>query len=253
MTALGATPVSAESASESGWQYQATIYGWLPDIDGTMKFSPTNGSGNIGADAGTILDKLKMTFMGTMEGRNGKWSFFADLIYLRLGDAADTTISFNPGPGQGIDLFDVSMNTDLTAWVITGAAGYEVYRSDKSNIDLIGGLRYLTLDTDVRISADGILPQELSREFSQSEDLVDAIVGVRGQLQLTDRWYIPYYIDIGAGSSKLTWQAVAGIGYRFDWGDVKLAYRHLNYDQDNDKLLQDVSFSGPALGVGFKF
>ena len=255
LTTLGAAPAYAES----GWEYQATIYGWLPDIGGSLNYDvpPGSGGGDIGVDAGTILDNLKMTFMGTVEGRKDKWSFFTDLLYLRLGNAQDTTVKFNPGPGQGIELFDVRANIDLKAWVITGAIGYEVHRSEQSNMDVFGGLRYLSLDTDARISRDTPfpppLPDERSVEVSQSEDLLDAIVGVRGQLQLNDRWFIPYYADVGAGSSKLTWQALAGIGYRFDWGDVKLAYRHLEYDQGSDKLLQNVNFSGPALGVGFKF
>ena len=34
---------------------------------------------------------------------------------------------------------------------------------------------------------------------------------------------------------------------------VTLAYRHLYYDQKDDKLIQDMRFSGPALGVTFRF
>jgi hypothetical protein len=46
---------------------------------------------------------------------------------------------------------------------------------------------------------------------------------------------------------------MTGIGYSFRWGDALLAYRHLYYDQKGDKLLQDISFSGPALAVSFRF
>ena len=46
---------------------------------------------------------------------------------------------------------------------------------------------------------------------------------------------------------------MAGIGYSFKWGGVLLAYRHLYYEQKDDKLLQDIAFSGPALGAAFRF
>ena len=46
---------------------------------------------------------------------------------------------------------------------------------------------------------------------------------------------------------------MAGIGYSFKWGEALLAYRHLYYEQKEGKLLQDVSFSGPALGAAFRF
>lgn len=49
------------------------------------------------------------------------------------------------------------------------------------------------------------------------------------------------------------WQTLAGIGYQFDWGNIKLVYRHLSYEMDDGKLLQDLTVSGPVLGVGFQF
>jgi hypothetical protein len=77
---------------------------------------------------------------------------------------------------------------------------------------------------------------------------------VRGRLSFGDgRWYVPYYADIGGGSSATTWQALAGLGYAFGWGDVLLVYRHLEYDQSGGKLLQNIRFDGPALGLAFHF
>jgi len=67
------------------------------------------------------------------------------------------------------------------------------------------------------------------------------------------RWSIPYYLDIGTGSSQLTYQWMLGIAYSFKWGEVTLAYRDLYYDQTDDKLVQDLRFDGPALGATFRF
>ena len=47
--------------------------------------------------------------------------------------------------------------------------------------------------------------------------------------------------------------AMLGLTRSFGWGDLMLVYRHLEYDQDSDGLLQDLSFSGPALGARFRF
>ena len=60
------------------------------------------------------------------------------------------------------------------------------------------------------------------------------------------------YLDGGTGSSSLTWQGMLGVAYSYKWGGVTLAYRHLYYDQKGDKLIQDMRFSGPALGVTFR-
>jgi hypothetical protein len=57
----------------------------------------------------------------------------------------------------------------------------------------------------------------------------------------------------GAGSSQLTWQALAGIAYSYSWGEVKAVYRHLSYDEDIGKLMQGFESRGPAFGATFRF
>ena len=47
------------------------------------------------------------------------------------------------------------------------------------------------------------------------------------------------------------WQAMTGVTHTYGWGDVGLVYRHLAYDQGSDGLLQNLSFSGPALSFTF--
>jgi hypothetical protein len=97
-----------------------------------------------------------------------------------------------------------------------------------------------------------LLPQ--SGTASQDVELWDAIVGTRGRAVFGNgKWFVPFSIDVGAGSSDLTWQSFAGLGYAFSWGDVLAAYRHLEYDQKQGDLLQGVRFSGPAIGVSFRF
>src|SRR5262249_38677423 len=97
----------------------------------------------------------------------------------------------------------------------------------------------------------GVVPR--SGDSSARKDLVDGIVGLRGQAALPGAWYLPYYADIGAGSSRLTWQAFGGIGYHFKWGDAVFGYRHLAYDFDSGRIASDMSLSGPHIGVAFKF
>lgn len=250
LAALWQGSAMAGTQSNGQWQHTLTIYAWLPSIDGTLSYDdPQPARNNVEVDAGDLLDKLKMVFMGNWESRREKLSIFADVVYLRLGDTNNTSVNLGPG----IPL-DVKVDQDLTAWMVTGALGYNVVNTDKAMMDVIGGVRYLSVDAEAKLEVNGPLPPTPApRKLDGSETLWDGIVGVRGQLKLNDRWYLPYYADIGAGSSSLTYQLLAGVGYRFDKVDVKLAYRHLFYDQSGDKLLQDVTFSGPALGVGFKF
>jgi hypothetical protein len=84
---------------------------------------------------------------------------------------------------------------------------------------------------------------------------VDAIVGCKGRLGFgdSDSWFVPYYFDVGTGESDLTWQAMAGLGYTFDWGDVLVALRYLEYDLQSDSTIEAVTFNGPAIAVSFRW
>lgn len=116
---------------------------------------------------------------------------------------------------------------------------------------LAAGARLLSLDIDLELTGGGSLRPD--RRLSESVSLWDGILGAKGRLALNDRWFLPYYLDVGTGDTDLTWQAFGGIGYEFDWGEVSLTYRYLVYDQGSDKILQDVAFGGPKLGIVFRF
>jgi opacity protein-like surface antigen len=89
--------------------------------------------------------------------------------------------------------------------------------------------------------------------LSASGDVWDAIIGMRGIISLGDRWFVPWGANIGAGDSDLTWQAMTGVGFKASsWADIALTYRYLKWELDTD-LVDDLSFSGPMLGVIFRF
>ena len=58
---------------------------------------------------------------------------------------------------------------------------------------------------------------------------------------------------IGTGDSDLTWQAFAGVGYKFNKFDVVLTYRYLEWNFDDDAVIADQDFSGHFAGVKFVF
>ena len=127
-------------------------------------------------------------------------------------------------------------------------------------LDAIGGVRYLgaKFTTDWNLSADFALPggtKVFSRtgSISQREDLWDGIVGVRGRIRAGEKWFFPYYADIGAGSAKLTWQLMGGAGYTLGKFDLSLVYRYLAYEGNSDKLIQKFTLGGLALAALYHF
>jgi len=243
---------SAAAQGEDTWQFELTIYGWYAGVDGNLKYPvPPGSGGNISVDASDILSNLNMIFMGGFQAKKNKWSLLTDVIYLDLGDDTSRVVTVGPSPGIPVN---ASMDLDLKTWVLQGGIGYEVVQADRGELSVVGGVRYTGVDVDLQVGLQGPLPfPRPPAEASDTVDLLDGIVGVKGLIKLNENWYLPYYADIGTGDSDLTWQLFAGIGYQFGWGDVRLGYRYLKYELDDGKLLEDLELNGPLLGVGFRF
>lgn len=225
-------------AQAATWQNEISIYGWYAGINGTTNI-PGGLDPEISVDASEIIEDLKMILMGNYEGKYGKWSIIVDAIYMDIGGSSDKPVLLG---ARSVDL-------DISSWVVSGGVGYDLFQSERGMLAIVGGVRYLALDAEVDL---GVMGNPLV-ERSGSDGLVDGIIGMRGFLRLSDKWYLPYYADIGTGGSELTWQLFGAIGYRFGWGDIRLGYRYLSYDLGDDKVMEDLKLSGPVLGVGFKF
>ena len=251
-TLLAATPVGAQANDDADrWNYEFAIYGWLPDIEGTLT-EPMPGTGNeLKIDAQTLLDNLEMTAQLAFEAKRGRWGIVTDVVYLSEEAQRSGSVEVPQAPGL---LLNTDARLDLTSW-IAGVTGVRTLADGKrGNVDLLFGVRYFNVDTDLELQIQGPLPPELSSaSFSSKTELWDGVVGIRGKVRLGEHWFVPYRLDAGAGDSDLTWQAFAGIGYRFGWGSLFGMYRSLNYDQGSDKALEDFTFAGPAVAVTFRF
>ena len=140
------------------------------------------------------------------------------------------------------------LSVGLENIVSTFGAGWEIVDTGSTQIEVVGAARYLAMDVDIKFHLEPVSEEKESDSASNW----DGVVGLRGRTDLSDRWYLTYYADVGAGDSDLTWQASAGINYRFQALDVTLGYQHLEWEFD-DQLLDDLEMSGPALGVKFFF
>jgi hypothetical protein len=267
LIAISLPAFAGEPAPADKWTFAVRPYLWAPGIDGTLKYDvPPKGDGAANVDFSSyVLQNLNFALMLTAEARKGEWSVLTDVVYLDVesGDTNVKSVSFT-GPGGRVEVSagaNLDTNATLSGVLWELAGGYTVARGGNSSLDVLAGFRLLNIkaETDWRLSGSITGPGSgqsfaSSGSASQSETLWDGIIGVRGTVGLGDsRWAIPYYLDVGMGSSALTWQGVAGIEYRYGWGDLQLMYRYTYYDMKADKLLQNVSLGGPAIGVNFRF
>lgn len=251
-------PGNAAAQDADAWRYSATIYGYLPDIGGKTRFPSNGGGSDLTLDIGTILDNLKFAFMGAFEANNGRWGVLADVIYMDIG--ASKSGSRDLAIGGVIPAGTASnLNYDMKGWVGTLAGTYRTVNRPDYTLDVVAGARVLDIRQKLNWTVTGDVGQiplpDRAGTREVDEQNWDAIVGVKGRYAFGDgqRWFVPYYLDIGAGQSKFTWQAIGGIGYSFGWGDVVAAWRYTDYEMKSGKNVEEMTFNGPAIGAVFRW
>jgi hypothetical protein len=247
-----AAPAHAQPRDE---RFTITPYLWLPTVEGEFRYDvPPGAGGRPDVSVGPVdyLENLSGVFMIAGEARFDRTSVFTDFIYLDF-DREDASVRSVTGPGPIQIPIDAGSEAELSGMLWTLAGGYDVINDDNVRLQVFGGVRYLSVDSSINWRLSGplsLLPQ--SGSISRDADAWDGLVGVRGEGRY-GHWVFPYYVDIGAGDSDLTWQASVGAGYRFGWGDIRLDYRYLSYEQDGDSLVQELTFDGPAFSASFHF
>lgn len=224
-------PVVPEVVVTDSWKYGAGIYVWGASIEGEA----ANGA-PIDMSFSDILDNLDMTFMGTFFAQKNKWTFGLDAIYLKIGDKPNT---WQPGDGPTLT------NIQLKSWIFTPTVAYRFMESEKLDLNIVAGARYFKMEPYIEISP---LPG-----ISDSGSVTDGIVGLRGEYDINEKWYMPFQFDVGGGDSDSTWHAFAAVGYRYENFDLIAGYRHMEWEFDTGTPLKDISMSGPIIGALFKF
>ena len=251
-----AEPVAISATREDPWQFGAFVYGWYPSIGGRITF-PNGQSSDISVSANDLLNHTNMAALASFEVRKGTWGMFTDVMYQNIGAFRSGYRNMTIGD-VGLPA-DVSASADLdvkvTFWTL--AATYRVVAAEDAALDLFAGARLADEKVNLNWTLNGNvgqfpLPGQAGR-LSQNDHVIDPLVGLKGRLAFgTDlKWFVPYYGDIGTGDSQLTWQAMAGLGYAFNWGEIIGAYRYLDYNFKSDSKIDNLNLSGPMLGVAF--
>ena len=220
-----------------GWKFGGSAYLWAAGVKGT-----DSAGDKIDVSFSDILKDLDGGIMGGIAARKGKWMFLADILYLSIHQKTSSTAKIIGLPGK------IDLDVKLKGYITTFGVAYRVIENDAVTLDMLVGGRYFQLDLDLDAKVGGSLTRH-----SDSDYVLDGIIGSQVLYNLSDRLYFSCYGDVGAGDSKLTWQVWPGFGYRLKHIDVVAGYRHLAWETDDGESIDDIAFSGPMAGVKFPF
>ncbi len=262
--------VGQQTANPSGWTFNIAPYMWLPTLRTTLNndLPPALGGRvptELSVGPGDILRHLNFATMVAADAQYGPFSVLTDFLYMNLSATSShfRSVDFTGLPSQPISRsVELSNGTSLNSKIWTLAGGYTVMQGDWGNFDVIAGFRYLSINTTTDFSLALTLtgPRGNGATFggigslSSSASIWNGIGGFRGRIRINNTGlFIPYYFDIGAGGSNLTWQIASGLGYQTGWAGVSLTYRYLSFEQGSSAVVQHLSMGGPMIMVNFSF
>ncbi len=126
-------PVEIPKEEPGGWEFRASLYGWMTGLEGTT------GVGGLVADVDvefvSIIDDIDMVAALQFEARKGPWGILADGFYVDLGASG-------PSPGPLYEQVGVEMKQFMGELSVA----YRVYETPCVFVYVYGGMRYNRLD-----------------------------------------------------------------------------------------------------------
>lgn len=236
---LLAAPALAQAQAE--WRF--TPYAWIAGFDGTIGTAGDGAPGfgdRASLDFGSLSDNMKLG--GAMlngSWRSGRWTAFGDWTYAKVESDAPTSL---PALYSGIE-------AEVKGNIVQGFVGYDLLGQKDTHLDVFGGVRYYDLDIEARLKGAALADRSLRGDSQWA----DGVIGARWSTRFANNWEAYVQGDVGAGGSDLSWQAIAAVGYAWNWGSVLAGWRYLKVDYEDGPYRLDAALSGPLVGVSFKF
>lgn len=230
-------PVTPANIVEDRWNFSITPYFWMAGLGGE-----TAAGDDISMPFNKVIENLSFAVMTSVAAEKGRFGVYSDLIYMNLEGSKTTTARIVRRT------FDARLNATIQGFITTNSLGYKIVDTPSTGIAGFGGFRYLWLSTDLDFSLGNF-----SASANDQGQVIDAIVGLRGETKITDRWSVAYYGDVGTGQSDVTWQLFGAIGYEIKNIDLFAGYRYIGWRFDDVAGLDALDTYGPVLGARFKF
>jgi hypothetical protein len=233
--------MSAGLAPAEAQEYRLSVtpYVWGASLKGKFAVSSSLPTVDVEADFDDLIDNTQFGFAGKIEASDGVFHLLADVTYADLQVAAET---------EGPLLQAASFAAESFFGNVAG--GFRLFDSTGFSLDVLAGVRYTWTETSINLVTTGgpTIPA------GQDQNWGDLFAGVRGEVAMTDTWFLSAYGDIGAGESDYTWQLLGAVNYAVNRNTTLFGgYRAYEDKYDNDGYIYRAHQEGPILGATFFF
>jgi hypothetical protein len=229
-------PMSVRAADD--WQFLLAPYVWFAGAEGHL--TPAPGFSATGIDVGAIeaLQDTEASFMLLFEAKKKQHGLLFDVFYSDVLQESDADSEYG-----------LPYRASLKNTMITTGYTYELYSTAQAMINLVGGLRYWKVDTQLALGTGSAQQTSLH----DSESWVDPLVGVDTKFRLDDSpVYLSGFIGAGgaSGGSDSFYDMSAHIAYQVTNNMFASAgYRLFDVNYEQDSFVYDVKQQGWVLGL----
>jgi hypothetical protein len=258
------SPAPAPTITPGGWQFTATIAGWLPWVEGSVGVGRLP-SARANISFGTLLAHLQGIVPLAFTARNDTFILGLDFFWAKVGGNVDFS-SNGVGPFANVrSSTSASLTQGMT--FATAFAGYRI-PIGTPDLRLYGtvGARYMNMSTDINLTRQFanialLQPVGFSINNSQSLSWVDPVVGLAGHYRINDKWFVDGYGDIGGFnvSSKITSLGEIAVGYNWTQSiatSVGFKYLYDDYkhnNSNNGSFRYNATVYGPTVNLSYTF
>ena len=241
VAAGAAAPASAQSADDV--EFTITPYIWVAWPEGDIETDlDINGGTPPQIDVNFDDVSLAGLFTGAADVRFGRFGVFGDISYYEIEAEKNINIV---GDVFVDGTFDVGgIKSMLNAY-------WRAYEGANSHIDLMAGIHYLEANLEVDLVT---ATRTISGEVE--DDWFDPVIGARGVWEFSQHFGVEgfaFYGGFGVSSDEL--YDLYGAGHiRFnDLFTASLGWRHFTDKFSGELVDYEISFSGPLIGLEFRF
>ena len=232
-------------AGDNQWEFALTPYLWFAGLKGNVATIPPLPAAPIDVSSQDALEDTKIAYMLLFTAKKNRHGVFFDYVYSDVESEEEVIPQLN----------DLLMTTRTKTSMPTLAYQYEVYRYNNAMLDLLAGVRYWSIDSNLKFSRGfGVLA---GREISHKESWYDPVVGFSGQAPFGNT---KFYMSGGLGfggfgvGSDSFFDLNLNFGYQWNKSiGTALGYRLYDVEYNKDDFLYDVRQEGWLFGLTWAF
>ncbi|MEZ5069370.1 MAG: hypothetical protein R2847_13255 [Bacteroidia bacterium] len=225
-------------AADDEWRFLVAPYVWFAGAEG--KLTPAPGISPVDIDASAIdaLRDTEASFMLLLQAQKEQHGVLVDVFYSDVLQQSETNSEYG-----------APYTASLENTMVTTGYTYEWYSSSQAIVNVVGGLRYWRVSTQLTLGQ----ASQQQETLHNSESWVDPVVGLDAKFRPgASPVYLSGFFGVGgaSGASDGFYDVSAHIGYALTDSIVaSVGYRLFDVDYDHNSFVYDVRQEGWVIGL----